>query len=714
MSKSSVAGVNRYLYTQNRELSWLKFNRRVLEEAADETVPLLERLKFIAIFSSNLDEFFMVRVGSLFDIAAMTPGERDNKSGMTAQQQLEEIYQTIPELIELKKQIYTNVTDQLWKAGIADVCYGELSAAEQKYIDRYFQSDILPIISPIIVGSHHPVPHLANKKLYIAAALKSKKDKPSVGLIPVSDALPAYVHLPHTTGRLIRIEEIVLHWAPLLFGEYQVENACVMRITRNADLSFDNEKFEDSDESFRNVMAKLLKQRERLSVIRLEVNQEIPGEFLSTLRRMVQVEKHQVYLDSCPLEMGYVYQLAADLPDDMTRQMLFPPYQSRWPEDLLPQGSIIEQIQRKDRLLFFPFDAVDPFLRLLTEAAERPDVLSIKITIYRLASSSKIAHILCRAAENGKEVIVLMELRARFDEANNISWSKLLEDAGCQVIYGAEEYKCHSKICLITMRSKGKLRYITQIGTGNYNEKTNAMYTDLSIMTASEIIGEDGTAFFHNMLVDNLEGFYRQLLVAPTGIKPALYRFIEEETKKGKEGYICIKANAITERGIIDKLKEASQAGVEVQLIIRGICCLLPGIRLYTENIHVTSIVGRFLEHARIYCFGRGEHAKVFLSSADMMTRNLNRRVEIACPVYDADIKRQLLWILAVQLNDTVKASFLMPDGSYRRKSGQRAVAVDSQAQFMKLSPHQQAPAATVKPGWRQQLLKKWKKWRQT
>lgn len=713
MPKSAVVEGIRYAYTQNRELSWLKFNRRVLEEAADNTVPLLERLKFIAIFSSNLDEFFMVRVGSLFDIASVTPDERDNKSGMTAQQQLEQIYRAIPGLIELKKQIYTDVTDQLRQAGIADVCYGELDAGERRYIDNYFQSDILPIISPAIVGSHHPVPHLANKKLYIAAALVNKKDKPSVGLIPVPDTLPPYVRLPGDGGRYIRMEEIILHWTPVLFGVYQVENACVMSVTRNADLSFDHEKFEDSDGNFRSMMTKLLNQRDRLSVIRLEINQEIPGAFLAALRKLVQVEHHQIYFDACPINMKYVYQLAAELPSSMARPLLFAPYQSRWPEDLQRQGSIIEQIQQKDRLLFFPFDSVEPFLRLLTEAAERPDVLSIKITIYRLASSSKIAHILCRAAENGKEVIVLMELRARFDEANNISWSKLLEDAGCQVIYGAEDYKCHSKICLITMRSKGRLRFITQIGTGNYNEKTNAMYTDLSIMTASYAIGEDGTAFFQNMLIDNLDGFYRELLVAPTGIKTALCRLIEEETRKGADGYICIKANAITERGIIDKLKEASQAGVEVQLIIRGICCLLPGIRLYTENIHVTSIVGRFLEHARIYCFGRGNDAKLFLSSADMMTRNLNRRVEIACPVYDEEIKRQLLWILAVQLNDTVKASFLMPDGNYCRKSGQRAVAVDSQAQFMKVSPHQKEPVAAVKKGWLPGWLGKWKKRRQ-
>ena len=692
MPKNTEEKVSKYAYSQNRELSWLKFNRRVLEEAADESVPLLERLKFISIFSSNLDEFFMVRVGSLFDISLVSPDEVDNKSGMTPVEQLKSIYEVIPSLINMKKQLYRSVCAKLEQRGIVDADYDKLTEYEQTFVNAYFKSRVLPLLSPQIVGSHHPVPHLVNKALYIAALLTSKKGKHSIGFIPIPSALPPFVCLPSSGGRFIRIEHMVRQWAPTLFGSYKVENLCVMCVTRNADISFDDDKFEDNENDFREHVGNLLKQRSHLSIMRLELDQTISNEFLTHLTRLISIEKHQIYVDSCPLNMKYVFQLEKALSHKLTVPLIFKPYEPRWPEDLIPRQSIIEQVQKKDRLLFFPYDTVAPFLQLLNEAAERPDVVSIKITIYRLASSSKIAHTLCRAAENGKEVIVLMELRARFDEANNISWSKLLEDAGCQVIYGIEDFKCHSKICLITLRGKGGLHYITQIGTGNYNEKTNVMYTDLSVMTASEAIGIDGTTFFQNMLIDNLDGEYQNLLVAPRGIKPALCQLIDEEIAKGPDGYICIKANAVTERDIINKLRDASQAGVDIQLIIRGICCLRPEIPSQTENIHVTSIVGRFLEHARIYCFGRGSDARLFISSADLMTRNLNRRVEIACPIYDEEIKAQLLWILSTQLKDTAKASFLLPDGSYNRKSG-RPLSLDSQEVFMRQSLHREAPA---------------------
>lgn len=692
MQKDSSAWAEQYAFTQNRELSWLRFNRRVLEEAADTTNPLLERLKFIAIFSSNLDEFFMVRVGSLFDISMISPEEIDNKSGMTSEEQLCKIYDVIPELIRLKEALYASILSQLDKLGISDLNFEQLKTAEQKYLNNYFKANILPILSPIIVGSHHPVPHLANKCLYIATSLKNKKGKRAVGFIPVPQSLPPYVRVEEAELRYVRIETILLQWAPTMFGSYLVEEACILSVTRNADISFDSEKFDDNEENFRSKVAKLLKKRDNLSVIRMEIGSPISEVFQATLVDLIQVEKRQVFFDTCPLNLKFVHQLEHQLSPAKARPLLYRPYRARWPEDLRQERSIMEQIQKKDNMLFFPFDSVSPLLRLLSEAADREDVLSIKITIYRLASSSKIAHALCRAAENGKEVIVLMELRARFDEANNISWSKLLEDAGCQVIYGIEDFKCHSKICLITMRSKGKLNYITQIGTGNYNEKTNAMYTDLSIMTASQGIGEDGTAFFKNMLVNNLNGEYKQLLVAPNGIKSALCSLIAEEIAKGPQGYICIKANSITEREVIDKLKEASQAGVEVQLIIRGICCILPGVSAYTDNIQVTNIVGRFLEHARIYCFGRDKEAKLYISSADLMTRNLNRRVEIACPICDDEIREQLQWILSAQLQDTAKASFMLSDGTYHRKGTHKTISYNSQESFMELSPHKHAP----------------------
>ncbi len=703
MSGSTVQDVIQaqpYSFTQNRELSWLRFNRRVLEEAADESVPLLERLKFISIFSSNLDEFFMVRVGSLFDLSVVSPQEIDNKTGETPSQQLKAVYDAVPSLVELKDRIYAHVCQLLEEQGILELTPERQTPEEYKYIARYFEEKVLPILSPQVVDSHHPFPHLDSKALYLAALLRGKKGACSLGLVPVPRALPAFLVMPGDHRRYLRMETLLLQHAGTLFGSYQPESACVICVTRNADLSFDEEKFEDHEAGdFRNHMSKLLKKRGRLSVVRLELAGRASGELLRVLKRRIGVEDHQVYFDQAPLNMEYVYALAAGLPDEVAAPLSFSPYTPRWPEDLRPDHSMIEQIQQRDRLLFFPFDRVEPFLNLLSEAAEHPDVVSIRITIYRLASSSKIARTLCRAAENGKEVTVLMELRARFDEANNISWSKVLEEAGCRVIYGVEGFKCHSKICLITLKAGEKLRYITQIGTGNYNEKTCAMYTDLSLMTASEEIGMDGTAFFRNMLVGDLDGEYRRLLVAPAGIKPRLLALMDREIAKGPEGYICIKANALTEREIIDRLALASCAGVQVQLILRGICCLRPGIPGKTETIHVTSIVGRYLEHARIYCFGRGEESQLYLSSADLMTRNLNRRVEIACPVLDQALKEQLLWILNTQLTDNVKASAMMPDGSYLRKSA-ALVPACSQEIFMAQSIHS-APSGYAAPAHR-------------
>ena len=701
MMTSQEPGTDRYSYTQNRELSWLRFNRRVLEEAGDETVPLLERLKFIAIFTSNLDEFFMVRVGNLFDLSLVSPGEIDNKTGLTPSGQLEQIYSVIPGLIEIKNRLYDDTAALLRREGICDLTMDELTGEERKFVSTCYKAKILPVLSPQIVDAHHPFPHLVSKGLYVAALLRGKKGAASLGFLPVPDRLPAFLTMPGDPGRSIRMETVLHHYAPTLFGEFKVESACVLCVTRSADLSLDAELLEGED--IRSRMSKLLKKRASQSVVRLELSGKMSGEFMKLLKSRIRVESRQIYVDRSPLRMKYVFELIRTLPAERAAALSFPPYRPRWPADLDPKASIIDQVRRRDRLLFFPFDGVDPFLRMLDEAAERPDVLAIRITIYRLASSSRVAHILCKAAENGKEVTVLMELRARFDEANNISWSRLLEESGCKVIYGVEEYKCHSKICLITLRRGDKLSYVTQIGTGNYNEHTNEQYTDLSLMTADEQIGLDGTAFFPNMLVGNLEGTYRHLLVAPAGIKPRLLELIDQEIAKGPEGRIRIKANSMTEREVMDKLAEASQAGVQVQLILRGICCLRPGIPARTENIHVTSIVGRFLEHGRIYCFGRGKNAVVYIASADLMTRNLNHRVEIACPVYDQQVREQLLWILHTQLEDNVKASSLLPDGSYCRKVNTLAPC-DSQEVFMKTSIHRPEPQAARPEGLRRLL----------
>ena len=513
-----------YRYTQNRELSWLRFDRRVLEEAADPGVPALERLKFVSIFSSNLDEFFMVRVGSLFDLAHMTPDNTDNKTDWTPAEQLHHIYRVIPGLLAMKQQIYTAVMETLAQSGIQDVSPETLDAGELKQINRFFKTELLPILSPIVIVPNHPVPHLVNKRLYAAALLESKKGHKAIGIVPAPDSAPPFFLLPGET-RFVRTENILLRWLPTLFDAYTVKESCVLAVTRNADISFDDEKFEDNEEDFRRQMKKLLKQRDHLAVVRLELSRTVSEEFQKTLSMLVRVQTHQVFADSSPLNMRYVFRLTGDLPKEVSARLLYPAYRPRWAEELRQNQPILAQVQQRDRLLFYPYDSVKPFLRLLNEAAENPQVLSIKITIYRLASS-KIAQTLCRSAENGKEVLILMELRARFDEENNLVWSKMLEESGCQVIYGAEGFKYHSKICLITLRNRNKTSYLTQIGTGNYNEKTNAMYTDLSLMTADQTIGEDAAAFFRNMLVNKLDGEYKKLCVSPFGIKDIIANYL--------------------------------------------------------------------------------------------------------------------------------------------------------------------------------------------
>jgi len=630
----------------------------------------------------------MVRVGSLFDVAALQPNEIDNKSGMTPQKQLEKIYAAVPALIALKKRLYVSVMKDLAAYGVCDCAMSALSPEETKFAVRHYRANIMPLLSPIIISSRHPIPHLANKRLYAAALLRDKKGRCSVGIVPIPNSLPPYLKLRGEGLRFVRTESIIADRLGALFGIYRVEERCVVCVTRNADVSFDDEKFEDSETDFRLKVTKLLKKRDNLAVVRLETDRKISDDFLQRLSAIAGVEKRQTFEDGTPLKMDYVYSLSDDLSAEKAEPLLYAPYKPRYPEDIRKDLSVISQVERRDKLLFYPYDSVEPFMRLLSEAAERTDVVSIKISIYRLASTSKIARVLCRAAENGKEVVVLMELRARFDEANNVAWSKILEEAGCQVVYGAENFKCHSKICLVTIRSKGKTKYITQIGTGNYNEKTNAMYTDLSLLTADGKIGEDASAFFRNMLVNNLEGKYAKLLSAPHDMKQALLSLIDEQTALGTEGYICIKVNSITEREVIDKLAQASGAGVEVRLIVRGVCCILPRVSPYTDNLSVTGVIGRYLEHARIYRFGRGESAKFFISSADLMTRNLNRRVEIACPINDCQVKKTLSRILDIQLADNVKAWKLNQDGSYTRKKGKPAV--DSQKEFTETSLHEE------------------------
>lgn len=653
-------------YTQNRELSWLRFNDSVLDEAVDERVPLLERLKFVSIFTSNLDEFFMIRVGSLHDQEALGSTAVDKKSGMTASQQLTAIYAAVCPLYAKRERIFRDIDRQLRPYGIYQLSYGELENSERAFLQEYYESNVAPILSPQIIDPHHPFPHLQNKVVHVGAWLR-RGEKKVFAVIPLPASLPEVVLLPGSSLRCIRTEEILFRQLPSIFSTYTVDEASAFCVTRNADVNPDDEAFE-YDEDFRQKMKKVLGARRRLAPVRLEYDREISDCFLQYLCDRLSITLEQAYQTTAPFKMGYVFDLEGKLPEGRRKALLYQPFHPQLPYGIRRKGSVLEQVRQRDLLLSYPFESMDPFLQLIRESASDPAVLSIKITIYRMAKHAKLVDYLCAAAENGKDVTVLIELRARFDEQHNIDWSERLEDAGCTVIYGFEEFKVHSKLCLITRREQGKIRFITQAGTGNYNEKTATMYTDLSLMTADQAIGRDANEFFKNMSIGNLEGKYHHLLVAPTSLKSSLLAEMDREIAKGPEGRILIKINSITDYGLMKKLKEASCAGVQVRMIVRGICCLLPELPGKTENIHITSIVGRFLEHSRIYCFGQGSQERMYIASADFMTRNTERRVEVACPIYDLSVRRKIHQILDACLKDTLKARQMRSDGSYCRR----------------------------------------------
>lgn len=656
-----------HIYTQNRELSWLAFNERVLAEAADESVPLLERLKFASIFTSNLDEFFMIRVGSLFDLMGVEPGRRDSRSGMTPEEQLHAIYDAVRPLYREREAVCLGLERLLRRYDICRLEWKELSGSEKKYCQRYFHSEVEPIISPQIVDTHHPFPHLKNNVLHIGAWVKYRS-RDVFGVIPMPEALPGVLFLPCDEGlRYIHMEELLIHHAGDIFANYDVRAKCVFRVTRNADINPEDEAFDmDENDDFRKKMRKALRQRTRLAPVRLELSERISGDFLEYLKKRLPVTDEQVFFTSAPLRLDYAFSLAGKLADpELRRAMTYPEFKPCRNAQIRTGESMIRQISRSDKLLSFPFESMSPFLTLLKEASEDPDVISIKITIYRLARKAKLVEYLCAAAENGKDVTVFIELRARFDEQNNIDWSERLEDAGCNVFYGFESYKIHSKICLITRRERGEIRYITQVGTGNYNEKTAEQYTDVSLLTSNRDIGQDAVEFFKNMSIGELDGEYRHLLVSPYSLKREVLRLMDGEIAKGSAGRMRFKINSLTDMDIIERLRKASRAGVRIDMVVRGICCILPGIPGETENIHIVSIVGRFLEHSRIYCFGEGESERMYISSADFMTRNTQRRVETACPIYDSAVRAKLNGIMDLCLMDNVKARELHADGSY-------------------------------------------------
>lgn len=667
-------------YTQNRELSWLKFNQRVLEEAKDSSVPLLERMKFVSIFTSNLDEFFMIRVGSLYDMSLTDNSTIDSRSGMNPKEQLDAIFAAVAPLYKERDKTYLEIKKLLNPYGVCGLSIKELEQQEKKYVKKYFKDQILPILSPQIVDANHPFPHLLNKELYVIASLKQNGTS-MIGIVPVPQFVSDISYLPGHDIRYIRMEKVIMEYLDVVFDKYEVSNKNYICVTRNADVSPDDEALEINDD-FRLLMQETLHKRRRMAVVRMETAEPLDKELEKYFCDKFKITPAQIYRTKMPMKLDYIFSIMDKVPASLKRSLVDEPFTPQ-PSRYLTDGKVIPQVKKKDILLSYPYESMDPFLRMIKEAAYDPTVLTIRITIYRLAKKARLVEYLCAAAENGKEVTVLIELRARFDEQNNIDWSERLEEAGCRVIYGFEGYKVHSKICLITYRNRNNIEYITQVGTGNYNEKTATMYTDVSLITADKGIGEDAAVFFKNMSIGNLNGSYQHIIVSPTSLKPKVLSMMDEEIKKGTNGRIIMKMNSVTDVDFIQKVSEASNAGVKVDLIVRGICCILPGVKGYTENLRVTSIVGRYLEHPRIFLFGTGADQKIYIGSADMMTRNTEKRVEVACPVYDETIRKQLTHMLKIMLADNVKARELKSDGKYYMKE-KGTSKVNSQEYFMR------------------------------
>ena len=653
----------------NRELSWLKFNERVLEEAENPEVPLCERLTFASIYQSNLDEFFMVRVGSLYDQTLLDKKICENKTGMTSQEQIDAILKQTKLINKRKEAVYEELMACVAEQGIRILRFNELDEDGARYLEGYFKSEIAPLISPTVIGRRQPFPFLKNKEIYAVAVLGAKGKKDRLGIIPcTSNIFGRLIAVPGMPGTYMLAEELILHFAPVVFKGYKIKSKSLLRITRNADI--DADALYDEDLDYREFMAGLIKQRKKLAPIRLELSRDMDKKGIAVLCEYLELDENHVFMSSTPLDLSFVFQI-----QDLLRknpELYFPKRTPQKSDQFQDGKSIIAQIKEEDKLLSYPYESIRPFLHLLTEAAEDPDVISIKMTLYRVAKQSKVVEALIEAAENGKEVVVLVELRARFDEENNIEWSRRLEDAGCQVIYGLDGYKVHSKLCLITRKNVGQVEYITQIGTGNYNEKTSRLYTDLSLMTSNVEIGLEASNVFQALSKGEVVEHTGHLLVAPKCLQNKVLDMLDEEiahARNGEEAYAGFKLNSLTDKKIIDKLIEASEAGVKIDMIIRGICCLIPGVEGKTENIRIISIVGRFLEHSRIYIFGSKERRKYYIASADFMTRNTVRRVEVAAPVYNDKLKTKLQEMFDVMLSDNQKARKLEADGNYHRVS---------------------------------------------
>lgn len=667
--EKTVKKVNHIGLYENRELSWLKFNERVLEEAEDTSVPLCERMTFLSIFQSNLDEFFMVRVGSLEDQKLLSQKLRENKTNMTAGEQIEAILKRVAELNERKDAIYASIMKEVGEKGVHLTDFKALAKSESKYLEEYFMKEIVPLLSVMIVGRKQPFPFLKGQEIYALAVLGTRNGKKKIGIIPCSSSVfPRLIRIPTKDDTYMLVEELILHFLPKVYKGYKVLEKSVIRVTRNADIDFNAVYDEDLD--YRDKMAQIVKLRKKLAPVRLELSRDINEDMIKQVCEYAEMEEPHVFLNQAPLDLSFLFQI-----EDILRKDANLVYQRRVPQPspmLKSNEHIIPQILDHDVLLSYPYESIKPFLQMLQEAARDPEVISIRMTLYRLARNSKVVEALTEAAENGKQVDVLVELKARFDEANNIEWSRTLEDAGCHVVYGIDGLKVHSKLCLITRKVGDEIQYITQVGTGNYNEKTSRLYTDLSLITADKRIGEEAAKVFQAILLGSVVEDMEHLLVAPKCLQNKVLAMIENEiqiAKEGKPAYIGIKINSLTDKKIIDKLIDASRAGVKIDMVIRGINCLRSGIPGDTGNIHIVSIVGRFLEHSRIYIFGTHDRDKVYIASADFMTRNTLRRVEVAAPLYDETVKNKVRKMFATMLRDNVKAREQQPNGSYQKLS---------------------------------------------
>ena len=665
--KEAEKKIKKSPYMMNRELSWLKFNERVLNEAGNPKVPLAERLTFVSIYQSNLDEFYRVRVGTLMDQMDVSEVVRENKTNMTSEEQVKAIIRATRELEEKKTVIYEQLMGELEPKGIRLINFNKLSAEEGKILEEYFDREIAPYLSANIVSKQQPFPFLKNKDIYAVALLESKGGKTRTAIIPCSNnVFRRLIDIPTRKGTFLLSEELILQFLPKFFKNYSVKEKSLIRVTRNADI--DTEMIYDEDLDYRDAMENLIKERKRMNPVRMEFTGTLNKKMMHALCKTIHVEKEHVFRSEVPLDLSFGFAIQSYLKNTNAGELFYPRRTPRPTPQLNDKESLIPQILEKDVLLSYPFESMKSFINLLYEAAEDESVVSIKMTLYRLANKSQIVDALVEAAENGKEVVVLVELRARFDEENNIEYSRKLEEAGCRVIYGLNGYKVHSKLCLISRKTEQGVSYVTQIGTGNYNEKTSALYTDLSLITGNQEIGKEAAEVFAALLRGETVEETHLLLVAPKCLQNKVLDMIEEEiqhVKNGEEGYIGIKINSLTDKVIISKLVEASQAGVKIEMIVRGICCLIPGVKGYTENITVISIVGRFLEHSRIYRFGTKERENVYIASADFMTRNTLRRVEVAAPVLDERLKNQLDWMFETMMKDDEKGKCLTEKGIY-------------------------------------------------